>query len=121
MKAWFKHWRLLLSLSVLGLVLWAAGLAGYVAWANRRGVVSKANFRRVHVGLTETEVNILFGISGALSEVRDASPGVYARSWRHASGVEFIVYFDQGMVTNAAELPPPTSSLGQTFINVFGT
>lgn len=100
-----KHWRLLVGLAVLGMVLWTAGLAGFVAYANRVGCVSVVNFQRIADGMTEAEVQAILGDPGQRMPVSGGNRGDYTRQWESSRSLA-VVYFDgTGHVTQVLIAP----------------
>lgn len=99
-----ERWWLLLVLCVLGVVVWAAGICGYLAWVNRHGVVSMANFHRLHSGMKRTEVELLLGGPGqqreqVLCDGHDLR-SVLASEWTSGS-LTIAVAFDGDVVLQA--------------------
>lgn len=95
------RWRLFLGVATLGLIAWLGILSGYQAWTNRQGCVSLTNYARLQKGMTQTDVETLFGAVGAphpaeasfLRAYQLDRPGMQIRLW-NAEGLQIEVVFD---------------------------
>lgn len=108
------RWRLLLALLALGVVLWMVVLIGMWLYANRTGVISRANHARIRLDMTEADVNARLGAPGAYDPGMPREPGAdYTLCW-DAGHITFLVRFDSsGRVVEAYEpvTPPPNNAM----------
>lgn len=75
--------------------LWAVGLCGIAAYANRRGAVTRANFQRVDTSMTEEEVGALLGEPGIRYEIRNVDAGEYSRIWLGRESVIILNFAEE--------------------------